>query len=229
MAATIILQTPGGVDDKRIRLANAQFARPFSVGSWSKIRIFVRWAVGDNSNMMSGVTNFMFGLCSGSTNLPGDATTQHAIGAGTNGDWDGASSSTYYGFGTTFNFLSRIGATLTALGGGVAATSAGVRRGLPATRTLFFIDFTKGSPSWTGQVMMIANTSSTTTDVDYATMMTYAELETPGALAGHIVGSTARTFAVDEGTNGTLDHVCFWWPRTDPVVEISDIGIVRFA
>ena len=179
--------------------------------------------------MMNGITNFMFGLCSGTTNLPGDATTTHAIGVGTNGDWNGSSNASYYGFGTTFNFLSRIGSTLTALGGDVAATNAGIGHPTPAQRSILFVDFTKGSPNWTGQVQVVRNTSTSTVDTSYDDMMTYAELETTGAISGYLVANTARTFAVDEATNGTLNSVCLWWPRTSPVIEVSDIGIVRFS
>lgn len=229
MPATIILQSPSGVDDKRIRLANAQFARPFDFGSWTKIRIFMRWACADSATMMSGSTTWMFGLCSGTTNLPGDATTTHAIGVGSNSTWNGGSNASYYGFGTRFNFLSRIGSTVALLNVDVAATNAAIGHPTPAQRSLLFVDFTKGSPNWTGQVQVARNSSTLTVDTSYDDMMTYAELESTGAVSGHIVAQTARTFAVDEATNGTLDSICLWWPRTSPVIEISDIGVVRFS
>lgn len=225
MPATILLKSPSGVDDKRIKLANAQFARPFDVGTWSKIRVFCRMSINDNAIMGVGNTIMMFGLCSGTTNLPGDATTQHAVGLGTNSTWTSSSASYYSAVGI---FLSRIGTTLSFdLGGGSAGTIGFGRNDAGIQRGLYFLDITKGSPNWTFHYFT-RNGSTAVVDVSYDTMMSIAEIETGMSLTGHVLG-TSRSFPVDEGTNGALNSVCMWWPRTVPVMEISDLGIVRFA
>ena len=226
MPATIILKSPSGVDDHFARLSNAQFARPFDVGAWTTLRVGIRWVITDNSVLGTGTTNCLLGLCSGTTNLPGDATCQHAIGFGSVGvTW--STSSPYFYNTISASFASKIGSTVTTGLGGSALTNVGAGRSdAGLQRGVWFVDFTKGSPNWTAKAFYRNNTTLTV-DVSQQSFLAMMEIEPPAA-TGHI-DSADYTFAVDEGTNGTLNSVFFWWARSVPYVEIADLAIARFA
>lgn len=226
MPATIILKSPSGVDDHFARLSNAQFARPFDISTWTTLRVGIRWVITSDATLSSGLTSCLVGLCSGTTNLPGDATCQHAIGLGTAGVAWSASSTTFYAT-TTSSFISKIGTTVTTGLGGSSFTDMGAGRSdTGAQRAAWFVDFTKGSPNWTAKAFY-RNDTTITLDMSQQTFLDLMAIDTP-SLTGYIA-SSSFSFAVDEATNGTLNSVFFWWSRAVPYAEISDIAIARFA
>jgi hypothetical protein len=230
MAAVILLRSPSSVDDKRCRLANAQVARPFNVGSWTKLRVAMRVGMTDDA-APAGNTTFMTGICSGTTNLPGDATCTHAVGVGTNAQAlavIGTTTTRLMSLVTT-SIMTKIGTTVTGLGTSYATSSgmgaAANYNGLQ--RDLWFLTVTKGTPNWSFSVLQRNNVASTS-DYSYDQFIQYAETEAYPTLTRYVTGTTV-TGAIDEGANGTLDTVFFWWPRAAPAIEISDIAVVRFA
>lgn len=225
MPVTIL--DPAGVD-KRAAVVNAQFARPFNVGAWSKIRVAFRMAVTDTGANLTGDVVFAMGICSGSTNLWGDATCQHAIGAGRIvNNWTRSAGGPSYSMTTNSNWqaVKKVGTTITNGSNlGVLILGAGAATG--STKGVFALDITKGSPNFTLQAF--ARNASATTDISQTAFYDWIEVESYQTLTSHGNGS-AMALAVDEGANGTLDHVFFYWSRSTPVFHISDIAVVRFA
>lgn len=224
MPATIIYKSPGGVDDKRARLANGQFARPFDIGSWDRIRFGFRAAAMDDLLLLTGIANWFWGFCSGTTNLPGDQTCTHAIGVSTgNVSWSYPGNNT---FANTQPWMaSLIGTTWTTSLGGSVLTAMGLGRTLDTQRGLYFLDLERGSPNWTAYTFYRNSSTSTSADISRDTFLSMMEIEAP-SLTLH--SSDSKAFPVDEGTNGALNAVFITWPRTTPQLEISDIAIARF-
>lgn len=232
MPSTILLRSPDAIADKRIVLSNSQFARPFNIGTWNKIRIAVRWGARYMSPGPAGNITWMLGLCSGSTNLPGDATCTHAVGCGhnTGSAWTPsgvAGTTAHYGTGQILA-MKKVNTTFTTTL--YLESSGDISAGADQTgkqRDLFFLDITKGSPNYTLQTYC-RYFSNTALDISATNFLLYAETEAGLTLVPYEYG-TARALAVDEGVDGALNHVFFWWSRTQPMIEISDIAIVKFS
>lgn len=228
MGSIILLRTIGGVDDKRVVLQNSNWARPFTIDSgWTKLRIAFRVSITDSGASVGSTPRFAIGLCSGSTNIFMDATTTHFVGVVSDaGTWSRRTSPTGYGTGTgQIKPATRIGTTLT-LGSGFSSSCFEFVDAALANRTALFVDITKGSPNYTFQVFSRTNATSGG-DVDKATFDAQAETAVPTITNHTLFGS--GTLAVNEGTNGTLNHVCAAWDRSTPQIELSDDRIVKLA
>lgn len=195
--------------------------------SWNKLRIAMRWSMRSSGANITGTPRLVFGLCSGSSNPFGDATTTHFIGCRSGAaTWTLAGAR--YAFGGNAWFpIKKVGTTITE-GTTFTATATCVGLGAitnTADRTLFFLDITKGSPNYTFNVFN--NTEATVADITLTTFL--AQVEVEAAVVANHAFRTAQTLAVNEGTDGTLDHINFHWDRTAPEPEICDIAIARFA
>lgn len=228
MASVILTRTVSAAQDNRIVLSNSRFVRELPIGTtWNKLRIAFRWDIRSTGVNVVGTPRFAVGLCSGSTNVMGDATTTHYIGMRS-----GAATWTFaagrYAFGANCWFpIKKVGTTVTQ-GTSHTATNTSAGNGAAAAtadRTVFFVDITKGSPNYTFNVFN--STEPNVADVSETVFLAQAEIEA-AVLANHAF-RTAQTVAVDEGTDGALDHINFHWNRTLPELEISDIALVRFS
>jgi hypothetical protein len=227
MASVIKLRTIGGVDDKRIQLVNSNFARPFTVSTtWSKLRVGVRWIMGNTGANLTGTPKLFFGLCSGSTNLPLDPSTTHFLGI-----YNVAATWTYqagppvrYAHGSSsFSVGKRVGTTNTSFGTpGQIYTSALETQ---AYRQAMFVDITKGSPNFT--VGCLYPSAVPSIDVSQDDFLTQMVLPTP-VLTGHTF-TAGSAGACDEGVDGTLNHVYCGWDRVSPVFEICDLAVAKLA
>lgn len=180
----------------------------------------------DSGATLTGTPVFSVGLCSGDTNIFGDLTTTHWVGVKTTGaTWPRLTGppTGYQVFpaqsgktiGTTFtsaaNWLSVSGYILSDVAGG--------------NRSCWFVDITKGSPDYT--IRGYARINGTASDISLATMQAQIAIDA-ATMTDHALANIG-TVAVDEATNGTLDHVCFSWNRATPEIEISDHGVFILA
>ena len=232
MPSTTLTRTISSVVDQRIILSKSSWVRPHGLTGWTKLRIGIRWCMRDSGAEINNPAQagfqplFSVGLCSGSANIFGDASVQHWVGVKTTGtSWPRiAGPPTGYQLfptqsgktvGTTFtlatNWLSATGYILSDVAGG--------------NRGCWLVDITKGSPNYT--IGGYARANGNAGDISLATFQTEAAIDVP-TLAEHSVVNVASV-AVDEGTNGTLDHVCFHWNRETPEIEISDHGVWPLA
>lgn len=214
---------------------NSRWARPIGF-SWSKIRIGVRWQV-DGSTNITGTPRMVIGVCSGSSNIYGDATTTHFVGTRQNEPtWTITGGNRYLVNGNTWECLKRVGTTDTAGSGSLGLNAVqwgiGPNAATPtANRSVFILDITKGSPNFTLQIMLGWNNTDSggaaPTDVSKENFLQNMMESTP-VRAQHRAG-TARTLAVDESTNGTLDHINMHWNQSGHIMEICDWAIAKLA
>jgi hypothetical protein len=215
---------------------NSRFARPIPFGTnWNKIRIGVRWHMIATANI-TGTPRLAIGVCSGSTNILGDASCTHFVGTRqveTTWTWVDATPDRIWCNGSTWENLKMVGTTPT-LGTslGLNAVTWGMGAGnaaaIAADRSIFFLDITKGSPNYTLQIFGLSGVHTTAiTDISHETLLIKMEEAVP--VLTNYQHATARTLAVDEGANGVLDHINIMWDRSTPRVEICDIAIGRFS
>jgi len=181
----------------------------------------------DSGANLTGTPLFAVGICSGSTNIFGDATADHFVGVRTQvATWTRAA-------GPPVNYAinpvqagKMVGTTWTAFsatnwisGSGIVMADA-----TAGNRFCWFIDITKPT-SYT--IAGYHRNVTTAGDISFATFLAQAEVDA-ASLTNHTT-SNSGTVAVDEGTNGTLDHVNVSWNRTTPEIEISDLAVVRLS
>jgi hypothetical protein len=232
MAASILLRTIGGIDDKRVVLSSAQGARLLAIGStWTDLRVGLRWAV-NGTAAISGSPRFFVGLCSGTANKYGNLTTTHAVGIRPSAaTWTYASvAPTYYSMGAIYA-VRKVGSTESTLHTSLLSTAPYICANPATNMNPWMIQFKKnGGTNWG----IRANGPSNSTA--HLTHRTQAELV--GAMEGSDFGSAAtalgvyggieRSVTVDEAA-GLLDAVCVHWDRSSVTVEIAEIVVAVFA
>lgn len=226
-------RTISSVVDKRIVLSSSQFVRAIPFGTtWNKIRIGARLDITSSGGNLTGTPRFAMGVCSGNTDIYGDATTTHFVGVRSiEATWTLTGSNRYLINGSMLSPHKKVGTTFTAgtaffpgvqwgIGAGAASSSA--------DRTQFILEITKGSPNFTLQMLGWINTGSA--PADNSDLAFYSNMEASGnPSATNHTFSAANTVAVSEGTDGNLDYINFFWDRSTAEIEISDWAVSRIS
>lgn len=220
-------RTFNGSPEIRFRVNNGRLAIPLPFGTdWSSLRVAVLKA-GSANTTPSATERISMGVCSGSTNIPGDANVDHFVGCANNAV-DGWS---YFGGTGDLTFFYIYTATCVDNTWSYAAGYMGgayVQSDVANYRCGWAVDIKKGSPNFTVGFCDL--------QYGYANYPTEAQFgaEFEGAVEScqtispvYHVGRTAKTIAVDEVNNGSLDHFCLWWNPNDFDLEISAILIHR--
>lgn len=230
MASSILLRNIGGTDDKRIVLSNSQFARVMDIGTtWTRVRVGIRFCVRDTGGSLASTPRLFVGLSSGTSNLFGDATTQHALGVWTaNPSWVRATSPTRYLLGNnpSWNSVKRVGTTNTTSSTGLPSETYILSTPETGGRGVQFVDITKGSPNFTIGAFQRFQFSGGI-DVSLTEFLTQMEVASP-SLTDHQF-TNASTLAVDEAVDGFFNAVHVYWDRSTPEIEISDLAYARLA
>lgn len=201
--------------DRRMVLSNGEAIRaPVYLDDWTTIRIGLAGAFTGFTGSLAGTPRFAFGVRSGDTNGYGAALSDNVLGFRS-----GQASLTYAAgppatvnpFASSGRFFTKIGATITdaaAGGGGNGFFSAD-----STVRSYVAMEITKGSPNFSLSLVSVHVSGTISTDVTEALFLTYME---SGALApgGTYTTYGPTTMAVDETTDGVLDHLFFYWDRT---------------
>lgn len=235
MASVTKIRTFSAIQDERIVLSNSQFARPFTIATWTTLRIALRLSM-NNTGANIITPAFYVGISSGSTNLIMDATTTHWCGLKTNGTWNyflaaGGAPTQYYGLNP--RATKRVGSTTTDNATPTITTASCIPANAAiAMRCLYFVDITRvgypGSGSYSFNTKLIYDSgASASNDVSVANFTDKADDVSP-TQTSHLAG-TAKTLTVDEGTNGVFNHVNCGWDQATPTIEISDLAVVKIA
>jgi hypothetical protein len=209
-----------------VQMSNAPFAREplstFFAGPWTSVRIALYIRINDSGAEMSDPTNLAVGLCAGSTNIMGDATTTHFCGTMTYANFFRSTGPVRYAGNGAVSYrpTKKVGVTVT------SGTNFGTAPILHTTApTMWFVDITKGSPNYTVRPFFCNGTSAPT--VTEANFLAQA-ISTPPSFTGHTYPS-GQTIAVDEATDGTFDHACVWWNKANPTFEILYWKLYRIS
>ncbi len=220
----IITDFGGGEQVVRMT-SNGRFCRPIpaAMGTWVTLRIGLRWTA-ENIGVNLLNPNFWFGICSGSTAIPGDATCTHFVGATRfPADWSYAATNGGQYANATWRPGKKVGTTITQTAVNTFTVGVYVCNGF---FNVFYLDITRGSPNFTVSGAIHRNIGAASGPSE-ATFYSQIIQPTP-AITNHTAGA-AGGVAVNEGTDGTLDHVCVWWDQGSTHMDIADLGLVRFA
>jgi len=238
MSRVIDTVTIGGIVDKRLVLGNAQVARVLNVGTWTTLRIGVRFCFDDFGGIVYGPPRLCIGLLSSpsGTNGPLGETTSHFVGFRTAANFLRTTTAgiVYYAITTNgVEFCSKVGNTVTSLFNSFSNNMSAT----PATNIWpIFIELTKagpGSPVNWSMSLIHWNQTIVNRHITKAEMLTAMETSNSTTLTAYmdsLISGTpytnnpvTGTISVNEATNGTLDSVCVAWDRTSPLVRISEI------
>ena len=235
MSNMIRSRTIGGLEDKRVQLSNANFARLWSSDlgtSWTKIRVGCRLSMEDSGASITSTPRFAFGICSGTSNIFMDSTTTHWAGViSYESSWGRYVTPAKYDLsgesGACMKVAKRIGSTLTE-GSTIAGARLCIADCTVASRTVIFLDITKGSPNFTFDLFSWQNNigNGAMADVTLSTYLTQVSLSNP-SVTNH--STTSATQAIDEATYGYFNAVNIGWDRSSPTIEISDLAVVKLA
>lgn len=229
MSWSIVERTVGAETERRFSLGAITAARVMGIGTtWNKLRIGILSTMNTPTANVSGPPIMAFGVCKNTTNLYGEATTDHFVGA-----IQQLNPFTYYYYDATHRYLygsfyegKKVGSTQTLGGGGLSYPA--YFGGWPTSeRTTVFLEIQKGSPNFTLQ--MCAKNNVDLVDCNVAKFrqcmeaVDLAGIRTILGTGSHAV-SSARTLAVDEVANGYLNAVALYWERSTPEWEISEVA-----
>jgi len=251
--AKIKLLTKGVETRLHGAISGSQILR--SIGSsWNEIRIGICGSlVGDIGIAPPYGTRIWLGVCSGNTNAIGDTTVGHAVGWGAidpaltptrwaTNRWSransaGASTGCYYvytsgifAYGAKFigSNLSPVAVTGT-LGGIYLFGDINDSSFANYIRCCLWVNIQKGSPNFTfteyGYPQISAGPSALVTRDQFIVQMTAAA----PSFTGHTRIATTRTLAVDEGADGTLDHVNIMWSCEKPALYIDALVVAQIS
>src|SRR5437016_5032790 len=200
-ASSIKSRTYSSVVDQRIALSNSHFARPHGISTaWTKLRIALRLSMTDSGSAITGSPDFSIGLCSDTTNIYKDATTDHFAGIQTVASSWTRSGTTYYtasGGGAPYlKPMKRVGSTTTlgsALGSTDTFTVNNDAAGATPKRHLYFVDITQGSPNFTFE--FFGEYAGSTGDLSAADFLLYAPQSSP-SISNHRFTGAPQTLAV---------------------------------
>lgn len=231
MGSLTKLRTFSSVPDVRDQLSNSNSARLWSADigtTWNQIRVGCRISMTDGGVELSGTPRFAFGICSGTSNIFQDATTTHWLGMLSNDPiWSRVAGPPAYhqmqNVVASVASAKRIGSTTTV--GTAFNNSPFVFDATTANRGVIFLDITKGSPNFTLNAFF--RWTGTASDVSVADYLDQLVVASP-TITNH-QATTSPTIAIDEAANGFFNAVNFAWDKTAPVIEISDIAVVKFS
>lgn len=209
---------------KNVRMTNSNFARPpipAAFTNWSILRVALLLRLSDSGANITGTPRLAVGLCSGSANIIGDATTTHFVGVmSNNATWSRATAGIRYTSGSTWIPHKKVGTTIT---NGTNISVSSVANISAEGPTMLMVDITKGTPNYTINLFMYAAAAiPTNTDANF-------ELQAVSGVPTftNYVRSGGFTIAVDEATDGVFDHACVWWNQTNPTLDVLNWGVYR--
>jgi hypothetical protein len=223
MPVVIKQRTISAVVDKRIQIDRDQIGRLVTLPSnWSKIRVGVRYQMLHVDAAIPYTPRLALGLGRGTTNMVGDAGCEHFVGMITTDpqmNWNGSNYSN-----VVFAPCTKVGATLTVGANGSGGGLVGGAETDSAKRLVMFCDITKGSPNFS--IRPFFQFFIFDTDCSRETFLTQMAVDPPTVANCAYDGGAARTIAVDEGANGTLNAVQCWWNQGTNLLEICDLAVV---
>lgn len=224
MGQEIITRTISSVTDKKLSLSNGKALRPFEyTNTWSVVRVGILFSLNGSANIL-GTPQLTLGVCAGELGWP-DAT-DNFVGMRSSiaiSSWAyNAGAPAYYNIGTP-TVAKKVGAVITSGGGiGIGAYASSAPSSI---RSAIIVEISKGTPDFTVIVAVPASSAAAQTDVTpalFTDMMNALALSDVGSIVTGYNASSGITIAVDEGTDGDLDHMAIYWDKNSAKLELSD-------
>lgn len=254
MAATILDYTFQDTE-RGVLLEEGEILRPWKDDSWTTIRVGIRFTtINDYGDDLPTGTIFKLGLCSGSTNTLGSATTDHGIFYGNILNASGFGQLLWNN--TSYNISGNplvvytdascilFGLHVNSSSYTIPANTSNFRMwGAASSNTTItpygavYFQLTRGGSPTTYKVRVGYLSVSNTPTVAYPsvsrdTFIAEMQATTPN-FAPWCANSSDSTsiLSIDESTNGTFDHANFFWNRSSSVAApfVSDFMVVKLA
>lgn len=207
-------------------MANGEVMRqPIWYASWSRIRIGLQFAIdrqGSTSNIAS-TPGLAFGLSSGKDNIFISGSSDHIIGVrNVNATWTYQTSPVIHytsGSNSAYRGFKRIGTTVTDASAAFSNNLLAWPEANVPVRNTLILEIETGSPNY-GMKFWGNNATGAQTDVGDAAFEeamavdSFASISGVSGIGGGTIDSSAKTLAVDTGTNGAFTHIFVYWERT---------------
>jgi hypothetical protein len=228
-----------GKAENRLQISNGQYGRKLFWGdSWNRIQMGIMFRI--NGAVSFNADGFV-GLCSGTTNMVGSASTANFIGM----KWASAVNSWLFTAGTKVNYYNQSLSTRWSTRRGIVTTDQGSGAGsdgrsFSATegyRSMLFLEFQRPvfatdatsvsysvgmrSTSTTLVEMSLSKRSFVDVMLDQVTSVVAA---TPSGSVMMSAGAVTHSFAFDQST-GKLDTFNFSWPNATQTMEVTAIAV----
>ena len=222
------------VDTNVVELANASIIRPFSIDpNWTTIQLGVWSSFTTGSQVtLTGPPFFCFGLCSGATNVLGDAVTTHFLGFRVNSTMGYTSSSLYtaeYYSSVQGIYFKKVNTTITSTGDIISSTLYYHIASPPETpkSSVNYLQITKGSPNYTIKTYFSINPTNVTEGlISEGEFLAQLQSSVPASQNNmRITPALTSVLAVDESADGYFDHVNIFWDREEPVGNVLVYGV----
>jgi hypothetical protein len=205
-----------------------------SIGTdWEHIRIATAFMCEDTggniaNNPLAG--RWAVGLCSGTTNPyhPTNSVDNFVGYISSDFVWSRIAFSTFAEYSISGFSATKVGTTQTNSTGISNRLGSTLGRGGAAKMSCLCLDFIKGSPNWTINAFFLTNGNSYS--FDYSHRDNLFKALTVDSRSSGAVGTTETngiSIAVDEGTNGSLDHVNIYWPLTN-YLDMQSLLVLKF-
>ena len=188
---------------------------------WGRLRVGILAAL---SGEVTETLDMGIGFCSGTTNILGDATTTHWLGARSTGAW--TYSSGVYTTGT-IAYYKRVGTTYTGGGGasGYDICDVGTRDHVSG----MWVDIVPGSPNYVVQIVWNDTAPSGSNSMSESEFL--ARMAVSKSLSGSVPSGyyyAAGAVACSEATDGYFDSVNISWPGPNTSLCIDRIVVSCF-
>jgi hypothetical protein len=238
MSLPVFVNTVGALGLPAVRLAASSIYRPLppQTSGWTKLRITALVQFNSNyTQLVSGSPRLFIGLSSGTAYGYNDRGTTHVVGGSivhtpvSGGAYPYTNAAIDYYLTYMFAMM-KVGDTLTA-GGGTYQGSIVFQEAVTDNYSLFLMEIAKGAPNWS--ISSRHRTGLTNIENTYFDMYTTQFFaggnvaEFPDDNASFQTGN--GTLAVDEGTNGTLDHLHVSFSHQFSTMDLVGIAVRKFA
>jgi hypothetical protein len=206
--------------DRRCELAAAEAIRkPIYAENWNTIRLGLQFSYNGVAANITGTPIFAFGVCKDFANVLVASTSDHVVGMRPNVATftNNTGPPSYFSLGATaWQSFKRVGSTITTA---VNANASNCFLSNATTiRNGIFLEIVKGSPNYTLKLAVPITSGaaqSDLTDTEFLAIMELGSLANVATVkANYSATLPTGTLAVDQGTNGILNHIFVYWERS---------------
>jgi len=246
MSANVNDITINSITERLVELSAGQIFVPLNTNTWDRLRVAARISMWNDPGAAASTGRFFLGLSNGNAAGMGDATPGHCIGWGNfdvTGAWMAMSSRTVSGTRVTYatsafaypcKFVSGTPTVAssflhyTRLNGNLAAPTSW-------NQSFVTVEFTRASPNW--GISGCWNTSVCENGTSYDARI-LAQNNIRGVASSNTDSFATWadynnepqvTVAVDEGTDGVLNHLHLYWNLSSPYMRVLDLMAFEIA